>query len=167
MIVICSKTHVARLKGREITAFLLNPADAKYQRWWKGTHLAFHPVRGSGQEVGDLVYMDEFIGARRVRMTGAVTESIPGKKITWQFRKGIRLPLWLSLELADDEEGVAITHTLRAGFEGAGSILDPLLRLYLSEKFARAMDDHVKTEFAKLEGQLHTAAPESEKERLA
>ena len=155
MVTICTKTHVARLKGMEVTAFLLNPTDAKYQRWWRGTHLELHPVRRSRQGVGDLVYMDEFIGARRVRMTGVVTESVPGKKITWQLKKGVRLPVWLSLELADDDGGVAIEHTIRAGFRGVGRILDPILRIYLSEGFARAMDDHVKTEFVKLENMLH------------
>ena len=155
MITICTKTHVARLQGMEVTAFLLNPTDAKYQRWWKGTHLALHPVQGSKQGTGHLIYMDEFIGVRRVRMTGVVTESVPGKKITWQLKKGVRLPVWLSLELADDDEGVAIEHTIRAGFQGVGRILDPIFRIYLSEEFARDMDDHVKTEFVKLEDMLH------------
>jgi hypothetical protein len=36
-----------------------------------------------------------------------------------------------------------------------GRILDPLLRLYFSQDFARAMDDHVKTEFPKLMELLH------------
>jgi hypothetical protein len=99
--------------------------------------------------------MDEFIGVRRVRMTGVVTESVPGKKITWQLKKGVRLPVWLSLELADDDEGVAIEHTIRAGFQGVGRILDPIFGIYLSEEFARDMDDHVKTEFVKLEDMLH------------
>ena len=99
--------------------------------------------------------MDEDIGARRVRMTAILIESIPGGRITWQLRKIIRLPVWLSLELEDDDDGVTITHTIRAGFAGAASILDPLLRIYFSESFTRALDEHVKTEFPKLRDMLH------------
>jgi hypothetical protein len=82
-----------------------------------------------------------------------------GGKITWQFKTLVKLPAWLSLELEDDDRGVTITHTVRAGFEGIGRILDPIFRIYLSEKFARAMDDHVRAEFPKLETLLHRDAP--------
>ena len=50
---------------------------------------------------------------------------------------------------------MTITHTIRAGFAGAGRILDPLLRIYLSESFTTAMDEHGKTEFPKLRDMLH------------
>jgi hypothetical protein len=154
MIEIRSVTHVAGLKGIDVTTFLLNPTDIGYRMWWEGTHLQFHPIKKStGTEKA--VYMDEYIGARRVRMTAIVIESIAGAKITWQLEKIIRLPAWLSLELEDDDEGVTITHTIRAGFAGAGRILDPLLRLYFSESFTRALDEHVKTEFPKLRDMLH------------
>jgi hypothetical protein len=152
MIAICTKMHVAGLKGREVTAFLLNPTGLDYQRWWKGTHLHLHPIKGS---TGEVVYMDELIGARRLRLTGVVIESVPGEKITWQLMRIIKLPVWLSLELKDDDEGVTITHTIRAGFAGVGRILDPILRVYFSEGFTSAMDDHVKTEFPKLRDMLH------------
>ena len=159
MIVIRTRTHVARLTGQEITAFLLHPSDREYQSWWEGTHLQLHPVKGSGQRIGDIVYMDELVGRRRIRLAGVVVESIPGKKITWQFKKLVKLPAWLSLELENDDQGVTITHSIRAGFGGIGRILDPILRVYLSEKFARAMDDHVRGEFPKLETLLHRGAP--------
>jgi hypothetical protein len=66
----------------------------------------------------------------------------------------IKLPVRLSLDLTDDESGVAITHTIEAGFKGPGRLLDPLIRLYFSRKFAAAMDDHVKTEFPLLRDRL-------------
>jgi hypothetical protein len=88
-------------------------------------------------------------------MTAILIESIPGGRITWQLKKIIKLPVWLSLELEDDDDGVTITHTIRAGFAGAASILDPLLRIYFSESFTRALDEHVKTEFPKLRDMLH------------
>jgi hypothetical protein len=125
-----------------------------YRMWWEGTHLQFHPLtKSTGTEKA--VYMDEYIGGRRVRMTAIVIESIAGAKITWQLKKVIKLPAWLSLELEDDDEGVTITHKIRAGFAGAGRILDPVLRIYFSEGFTRALDDHVKTEFPKLRDMLH------------
>ena len=100
------------------------------------------------------MYMDELIGARRVKMTGVVIEAIRGRKITWRLKKVFRLPVWLSLELNDDSDGVSITHTIRAGYEGPGRVLDRILRLYFSNEFTRAIDEHVKAEFPKLRDML-------------
>jgi hypothetical protein len=75
----------------------------------------------------------------------------------WQFKKGIALPVWLTLDLVDDVEGVAITHTIEAGFRGPGRLIDPLLRLYFSDQFEQAMDEHVRTEFPKLRDLLRSA----------
>jgi hypothetical protein len=155
MITIRSKVQIAGLKGEEVTDFLLNPSDAAYQEWWRGTHLRLHPISGSGANPGDMVYMDEFIGARRVRMTGVVIESVRGRKIVWQLARLIRFPVWLTRELADADEGVTVTHTIVAGFTGVGRIFDPILRLYFSPEFATAMDNHVKAEFPKLRELLH------------
>jgi hypothetical protein len=80
-------------------------------------------------------------------MKGHVVEAIPGRRLVWQLRKVIKLPVRLSPDLTDDDGGVAITHTIEAGFEGPGRLLDPLIRLYFSGKFAAAMDEHVRTEF--------------------
>jgi hypothetical protein len=55
-----------------------------------------------------------------------------------------------SLELKDDAEGVALIHTIQAGFTGVGKILDPILRLYFTNEFSRAMDEHATIEFPKL-----------------
>jgi hypothetical protein len=66
----------------------------------------------------------------------------------------IRLPVRLVLEFADYAEGVAITHTIEAGFRGPGRVLDPLLRLFFSPAFIDALDDHVKTEFPMLRDRL-------------
>jgi hypothetical protein len=56
----------------------------------------------------------------------------------------------LRVDLADDETGVTIRHTIHVGVGGIGRILDPLLRLYASPHFARDLDTHVRTEFPKL-----------------
>ena len=88
-------------------------------------------------------------------MTGVVIQAEPGKKIIWQVKKFIRLPIRLFLELKDDHDGVTITHTIEAGLDGIGGILDVILRIYFSDEFASAMDEHVKTEFPKLKERLH------------
>jgi uncharacterized protein YndB with AHSA1/START domain len=146
------------LTGREITDFLLDCDDETYQAWWPGTHLELHvlePAAGGGH-VGDIVVMDEYIGSRRVRMTGEVVEAVPGERIVWQFRPaGVRLPVRLTLELADREGGVHLRHTITAGWSGRGRVLDPLWRLYFSKSFAGAMDRHAHTEFPMMRDLLH------------
>ena len=95
MITIQSEVRVERIGSMPIFNFLLNPSDSAYQRWWPGTHLQFHTLRKSPGSASSVVYMDEYIGARRLRLTGIVLEADPGRKIIWQFRKVIRLPAWL------------------------------------------------------------------------
>lgn len=150
MITLQSKLHVEGIGGMPIYDFLIHPNDHAYQRWWPGTHLEFHNLSCTPNNVGNVVYMDEYVGKHRVRMRGIVTEAQLGKKITWQFKWIIRLPVWLSVELEDDREGVVVTHTIKAGFSGIGSILDTIFRLYLSDEFTKAMDDHARIEFPRL-----------------
>jgi hypothetical protein len=70
--------------------------------------------------------MDEYIGQHRVRMLAIVVQVVPGQKIVWQLRKGVRLPVWLTFELAERDGGVDLRHTITAGFRGVGRGLDPL-----------------------------------------
>ena len=154
MLMLQTKVRVDGITAREIFDFLANPNDQIYQQWWPGTHLQLHPLKRTEDHVGDVIYMDEYIGERRLRMKGVVVEAVPERKLVWQLRKLITLPARLSLDLTDDERGVAITHTIEAGFKGPGTLLDPLIRLYFSEKFAAALDDHVKTEFPLLRDRL-------------
>ena len=149
-----TKLRVAGITGKEIFDFLANATDRAYQQWWPGTYLQFHPLKRTGDHVGDVIYMDEYIGKRRLRMRGVVVEAAPGRKLVWQLRKAINLPVRLSLDLTDDEGGVAIIHTIEAGFSGPGRLLDPVIRLYFSRNFAAALDDHVKTEFPLLRDRL-------------
>ena len=154
MITIQSRVYVTVIGGNEITRFLLNPTDAQYQKWWPGTHIGFHVTRHCPNHVGDMVYMDEFVGDRRVKMTAIVIEAKQTRRITWQFKKLIRLPVKLTLELEEDKDGVAITHTITAGFNGVGSILDPVLRTYFSDEFSKAIDENAKIEFPRLRDML-------------
>jgi hypothetical protein len=154
MLMLQTKLRVDGITGREIFDFLADPNDQAYQQWWPGTHLQLHPLKRTEDHVGDVVYMDEYIGERRLRMRGVVAEAAPGHKLVWQLRRLIKLPVRLSLELTDDGGGVAIIHTIEAGFKGPGRLLDPLIGLYFSRKFVAAMDDHVKTEFPLLRDRL-------------
>jgi hypothetical protein len=67
----------------------------------------------------------------------------------------------LSVELVDGADGVTITHTIRAGHDGWGRWLDPIFQLYFSAVFAKAMDDHVRTEFPLLRDYLHRTAAQA------
>jgi len=133
--------------GMEVFDFLADPDDESYRAWWPGTHLEFHTVARGEDHVGDVVYMDEYVGKRRLRMSAIVTEAVPGKRLVWQLKKGISLPARLSLELDDHDGGVTIRHTTRAGFRGVGQVMDPALRLLMSGGFAEDLDQHVRTEF--------------------
>jgi hypothetical protein len=134
----------------QVTDFLLHCDDRQYRSWWPGTHLQFHTVEGAPGQAGTVAYMDEWVGDRRFRLKGVVAEVIPGKRVVWQLVAWARLPARLILELEDDPTGVTLTHTIRAGFAGAGRVLDPLFALVLSEKFRRSMDEHAREEFARL-----------------
>lgn len=149
MITIQSRVYVDGINGQKLADFLLGCTDQAYQAWWPGTHLRLHTVRRYPNHVGNVVLMDEFIGKRRVKMVGVVRVARPDR-IVWQLKKGSLLPVRLILELGDDAAGVAITHTIQAGFRGLGHLFDPVFRLYFSDQFARAIDQHVRVEFPML-----------------
>lgn len=157
MLTLETEIFVEGITGSEILDFLLTCTDEEYQRWWPGTHLEFHTVRrGTGpHHRGDIVLMDEYIGARRVRLTGVVDRVVPGRAVVIRLRKVIPLPARLSIEFQDRDGGVALRHTISAGLGGVGRILDPLVRIFFfSPAFARAMDQHVRTEFPLLRDRL-------------
>jgi predicted secreted protein len=166
MLALESSVLVDGITGSEITELLLNPSDARYRAWWPGTHLRFHVVASARGHVGDVVWIDEYIGSRRVRMSAVVVEAQPGRQITWQFKRGLRLPGWLRLQLDDRPDGCLVRHRVEVGYRCAGRFLDPVLRLYLSTRFAAALDEHVHTEFPLLRDYLHgTSAARSTGER--
>ena len=117
--------RVDGISGSEIFEFLANPTDEAYQEWWPGVHLQLHLLERHTDHVGDVIYMDEYVGRRRLRMKAIVLEAVPGKRLVWQLKRVFRLPAQLDLELTDYDGGVAITHTTRAGFPRAGRILVP------------------------------------------
>ncbi len=150
MLVFRTEVMVEGLSGKEVTNFMLNCTDEKYQAWWEGTHFEFHTLKRFPGDIGNLVYMDEFVGRYRIKMKGIVTESVPGKKVVWRMIKAVKLPAWLSIELEDRDTGVNIVHTLSLGFQGFGRNFDPVFRLYFSRKFEEDLDEHARIEFPKL-----------------
>jgi len=150
MLTFQTQVHVAHITGADMMNFMLQCTDRDYRAWWPGTHLEFHTIKRYPNNVGNLIYMDEFVGRRHLKMKAIVTELVPGRRIVWQLKRIIRLPAWLIIDFADDAEGVILTHTIRAGFKDAGHILDPILRIYLSDEFRQDMDEHAAIEFPKL-----------------
>ena len=150
MISLNTTIHVSGITARAITEFLVNCDDAQYQAWWPGVHLHFHSVRRFPGDVGNVVYMDEYVGRFRIKGRAVVTSAIPGREIVCQAKYGLRLPVRILLRLQDDPDGVTISHTIEAGFRGIGRVLDPMFRLWFTPEFREAMDAHVRTEFPRL-----------------
>jgi hypothetical protein len=155
MIIMETEVEVEGLSGVDVTDFLLNPTDENYRKWWDGTHIEFHILKSYPGHIGDIVYMDEFIGRHRIRMKGVVENVVPGELIIWQLKKIVKLPLRLLLKLENNENGVKITHAIKVGFKGVGKILDPIITFFIPGDFIEAMDEHAKTEFQKLRDLLH------------
>ena len=158
MLTVESRMTLRGLTGREITDLLLECDDATYQEWWPGTHRAFHVIEpGPGTDhVGDLVWMDESVGSRRLRMAAEVLEVAPGERVVWQLRPWrLRPPVRLTLTLRDQGAGVELCHTITAGWSGWARAFDPLWRLYFTDAFAAAMDRHARTEFPLVRNLLH------------
>ena len=157
MISLTSTVPVTGVTAEQISDFMLNCNDDKYSRWWPGTHFQFHAVRSVPGHVGSLVYFDEYVGKRRLRMY-AVVEEAEADRIVWRVRKLVNLPSRLIMEIDETDDGVVVTHRLEVGFEGIGSLFDPILRLYLNDEFEKALDEHAHTEFPMLARMLNEHA---------
>ena len=154
MMTIESRINLKGISGKPIFDFFLNCTDEDYQEWWEGTHLAFHTIKRYPDDLGNLVYFDEYIGKLRLKCYGVIVTLVPEKEIIWQMKKVIRLPAWLSIKFEDNEGGVDIIHTITAGYRGIGKMLDPALGLFFSDDFKKEMDEHAQTEFLKLRDML-------------
>jgi hypothetical protein len=133
--------------------FMINPCDKRYSEWWQGEHLQFHIVKcGEKNHLGDVVFMDEYIGKnRRLSFFAVVITANRPNKIEWQMKKmGLRLPAFVVLELCDSPEGIKLKHELRIGYSGIGKFLDPFIRLYFNKSFQSALEKHCKIEWPRL-----------------
>lgn len=155
MIVFATEVHVSDFTGREVTEFLCRCTDAEYQSWWPGTHLRFHTARGEAGVLGAVVYMDEYVGAYRVRGHAVLRDHRPGERLLVQMVwQRIPLPVFVDILLRDDPAGVTIRHEVRIGFAGIGALLDPIFGLGHGPDFAAALDAHVREEFPRLRDML-------------
>ena len=150
MITFKTVVDVEEVNGAAVQDFMLNCTDEQYKRWWPGTHRSFHTTRRYPGGVGNQVYFDEYVGRYRLKFHAVVAENLPGRKIAWQMKAGVRLPGWLVMEFEDRPGGVRIIHSVCIGYEGIGRALDPLLRLFFPERFEEELNRHAQTEFPRL-----------------
>lgn len=141
---------VKGIAAADIYDFMLNLTDADYQQWWQGTHLACHTVKKVPGDVGNLVYLDEIVGTTRLQGHGVVMKLVPCREIVYQVKMLVRIPAWLILKFEEVPDGVRIIHIVRAGFDGAGRVLDPLIRLFLTDEFEKQLAAHAREEFPML-----------------
>jgi len=158
-------THLVELivpnaSAEQFYDFMINPCDKRYSEWWPGEHLQFHIVKhGNADHLGDIVFMDEYLGEnRRLTFYAVVVTVKRPSKITWQMKKaGFRLPAYVTLELQDLPTGVQVRHELRIGYSGLGKILDPFIKLYFNKSFRAALGDHCKIEWPELATYLNNS----------
>jgi len=147
-------------RAEQFYDFMINPTNERYRAWWQGEHLQFHIVkRGYDNHLGDVVFMDEYIGKNhRLVFHAIVITAARPNKITWQMMKaGLRLPAKVTLELKDSLEGIKLKHELCIGFSGMCRVLDPLIKLYFNKSFQTALDEHCNTEWDKLADLFNTS----------
>ena len=150
MFVLHTNVYIKKLKSKSICKFLINCTDDLYQKWWPGTHFVFHTLKSYSNIIGNIVIFDEYIGKSRIKTKAKIIKYIPEKEIIWQMIKLIKLPIFVRIKLSDTNNGVKIKHSIYAGFKGISSIFDFIFRLFLSKKFVKELDNHVKYEFNKL-----------------
>ena len=133
--------------------FMINPPPDVYAKWLPDEHYEFHLVKkGANEPVGNFFYFDQNIGKKH-RMKFFATSIIAERpsKIVYQMRKfGITLPGFLELQFEDTPNGLALTEQIRIGFRGAGSIFDPLIRIFYGKRFFKDMNPHHTREWKNL-----------------
>mgnify|MGYP001350288213 FL=1 len=68
MIVFKTEVEIKNIFPEQITDFMIDCTDEKYSQWWPGVHLAFHTIKKKPGNIGNLVYFDEFVGKRRLKI---------------------------------------------------------------------------------------------------
>ncbi|MCL2563880.1 MAG: hypothetical protein FWE08_07590 [Oscillospiraceae bacterium] len=148
---------VPNASAKQFYDFMINPCDQRYSEWWQGEHLQFHIVKhGKENHLGDVVFMDEYLGKnRRLTFFAVVITANRPNKIEWQMKKAnLRLPAVVDLELNDTDAGIRLKHELRIGYSGIGKLFDPFIKLYFSKSFRNALEEHCNIEWFKLAAYL-------------
>jgi len=144
---------VPNATAKQFYDFMINPSDQQYSEWWPEEHLQFHIVKhGDENHLGDVVFMDEYLGKnRRLTFFAVVIAASSPNKIEWQMKKAnLRLPAIVELELNNTIAGVRLKHELRIGYLGIGKLLDPFIKLYFNQSFRKALEAHCNIEWFKL-----------------
>jgi hypothetical protein len=150
MVVLQTRISARGVTAKQVSDFFVNCTDSHYQRWWEGTHLQFHTLERTEDVIGSLVYFDEYVGRHRLKFKARITDYAAGKHIEYRLARVLTLPAWLVLEFEDRPDGASIVHTVKVGYQGVGRILDPAIRLYLSDAFEKALNEHADMEFSRL-----------------
>ena len=144
---------VPNARAEQFYDFMIEPCNERYSEWWPGEHLQFHIVKkGDENHLGDVVFMDEYLGKnRRISFYAVVITSNRPNKIEWQMKKaGIRLPAVVEIQFNDTDKGIMIKHELRIGYSGVGKLLDPLIKLYFNKSYRDALEEHCMIEWFRL-----------------
>lgn len=150
MVTLKTIVNVKGITSKDIYNFMLNCTDEDYQRWWKGTHLLCHTVKQYPGNIGNVIYVDEYLGRYRLKGQAVITRLTPYSEMVYQIKKIFKLPAWFTMKFEDVEDGINIIHIVEAGFHGIGKIFDPLIRLYLSDEYEANLNAHAQEEFPKL-----------------
>jgi hypothetical protein len=154
MVTLKTIVKVKGITSKDIYNFMLNCTDADYQRWWKGTHLSCHTVKQYPSNIGNVIYVDEYVGKYRLKGHAVITRLVPNSEMVYQIKKIVRLPARFTMKFEDGKDGLNIVHIVEAGFHGIGKIFDPLIRLYLSDEYEANLNAHAQEEFPKLAAML-------------
>ena len=143
-------TLIPHATSKQVTDFFINCPTSKYKEWWPGTHLEFYTITRTKNNIGNIIYMDEYVGKHRLKFKARISKYKSGKIIEYQFMKGLLLPAWLTMEFKNTPNGVTVKHTVRIGYNGFRKCLDVFIKLYFSNVFEQELNKHAKTEFIKL-----------------
>ena len=150
MIIFSVTAFIPHVTKEQVTDFFIHCTVPQYQKWWPGVHLELYTMKRIKNELGSIIYFDEYVGNHRLKFKSKITKYERGKIIEYQMIKGCALPALLVMEFTDMPNGVQVTHTLKVGYNGMGKIFDFFLRFYLSASFEKQLSEHVKEEFLKL-----------------
>lgn len=151
MIIHTMNSILPKANAESFFDFMINPPPEVYKRWLPEEHHEFYVVKRSHETpIGDLIFFDQHIGEKHRLTFYAITRNaVKPKHILFQMRRfGINLPGYLQLDFNDTAEGLALTETIRIGFNRFGSIIDPIIKLFFSKSFFNEMNGHHKREWA-------------------
>jgi len=132
---------------------MINPPAEIYNKWLPKEHYEFRIIKHSNRSpINDLLYFDQNISNKhRLKFYAIIREANKPNRIVFQMNKyGKNLPGYLELDFLDTEEGLALTETLRIGFNRFGKVCDPFIRIVFNKTFFKDLNEHHKREWQSL-----------------